>query len=241
MYFFDLQDYYSLSPSQQADWQQNGIGGAGVGCAGSPSPHDFADYYGTARETRNAFLKAINEWQMANLSITCGNVNTGEGRIDDGCVPSIYDLQDEYNACLVDYNVSQMELMYTLPLHEYYYNWYYSTKTTNPLWDMTYAQYINYWVNIHNGGDECRTGTTTGTWPVLTSCPRIIIDVPVIYNYGTSFTNADLKAKVTKYETAIKALMCSLKNMMSVIDGDTFDEYIYDDNGNYNINKIGML
>ena len=103
---------------------------------------------------------------------------------------------------------------------------------------MTHAEYIDYKVNTQI---YCRTGTTISTWPIQNYCPTNQVHTPITLNYGTSFTNADLKVRVTKYENAIKAYMCQVKKMMSVIDGDTFDEYIYDDNGNYNINKIGML
>ena len=238
MYFFDLLDYYKLPPAQQSEWQQNGFGGAAVGCAGGPLPHDFEDYFGAQRATRDAFFKAVNQWFLSNNPTVC---DENQEHIDNGCVPSHYDLWDEYNIISNEFFVAQGELTLTLLLHEYYYDWYYSTKNTNPFWDMTYAEYINYWVNIHGGGNDYRTGTTTEMRKIQTYCPTVDTFVPLIYNFGTSFTNADLKVRVTKYENAIKAYMCQIKKMMSIMDGDTFDEYIYDDNGNYNINKIGML
>lgn len=237
MYFFDLLDYYYVSPAQQTAWQQNGFGGAGVGCAGGPLPNDYEDYYATARATTDAFLKGVNEWFLASYNRDCDKTIFP----DDGCVNRYDDLLDEHNILTTDMVTSQAELMYTLPLHEYYYNWYYSTKDTDPLWDMTYPEYINYWVNIRNGGGDCRTGTTTDVWSMQVFCPTTVVDIPTTFNYGTSFTKADLQAKVTKYENSIKAFMCHIKKMMSIMDGDTFDEYIYDSNGNYNINKIGML
>ena len=31
----------------------------------------------------------------------------------------------------------------------------------------------------------------------------------------------------------MKELMCTVKNMISIMDGDTFDELVVDDNGNF--------
>lgn len=234
MYFFDLTDYYTFH--NPTGWEQNGLGSVGVGCAGGPIPTDFGDYFTTAQATADAFLKASHQWFMASRN---GGGESGwtTPLMDDGCSPSYNDLWDYNNTCIVNFQVAFEELRETIILHDYYYNWYYSTKNTNPFWDKTYAEYIDWHVNVQG---DAMTGSTSGT--VSISLPdNTPFNVPVTFNYGTSFTKADLQARVTKYEIAIKALMCSLKNMMSVMDGDTFDEYVYDENGNYNINKIGII
>ena len=234
MYFFDITDYYTLP--NPTDWNNTGMGGVAVGCAGAPVSNDILDYFTTANATADAFLKATHEWWAASRGV--GGISGWTDPLpDDGCSPNYSDLWNYNNTCTINYKIAIRELQQTIILHDYYYNWYYSTKDTNPFWNKTYAEYIDWHVNVQG---DAMTGSESSTIGILLP-DNTQIHVPVTYNYGTSFTTADLQAKVTKHEDAMKALMCSLKNMMSVMDGDTFDEYVYDENGNYNINKIGII
>jgi len=234
MYFFDIQDYYTLTSPN--NWNDTGMGGVAVGCAGAPVSNDILDYFTTANSTGDAFLKATNEWWQASRGV--GGISGWTDPLpDDGCSPNYADLWNYNNTCTINYKIAIRELEYTIILHDYYYNWYYSTKDTNPFWNKTYAEYIDWHVNVQG---DAMTGSTSSTiritWPDMTP-----YDVPVTLNYGTTFTQDDLIARIANYESAIKGYMCSVKKMMSVMDGDTFDEYVYDENGNYNINKIGII
>lgn len=230
MYFFDLYDYYLLpSPS---NWAELGLSGTIVGCAGSPMPSDWGDVFTTAEQTANAFVKALNEWRLA--SITTGQEVYPS--MDDGCSPNYSDVWITFNTLLVEYRVRFAELRDTLMLHDYYYEWLYNIRDFNPNWDKTYDEYKDFIVTLGMGA----TGSTSTTISITPPDGGIQF-IPVTINYGTSFTKADLETKVTNYENAIKALMCGVKNMFSVMDGDTFDESIYDSNGDFDINKIGMI
>lgn len=230
MYFFDIIDYYTLpSPS---NWADTGMGGTAVGCAGAPMPNDWDEYFTTAYSAADAFLKVFNEWWLASKA-------TGQEtypNMDDGCTPNYDDLLNTNNTLIVEYRVRFAELTKTLMLHDYYYEWLYSIRDSQPIWNKTYEEYKYYLVN----NLMANTGSTSTT--IAVSSPSGGTQyIPVTINYGTSFTKADLQTKVTNYENAIKALMCGIKNMLSVMDGDTFDEYVYDSNGNYNTNKIGII
>jgi hypothetical protein len=234
MYFFDVFDYYNFGSSNA--WLETGIGGGAVGCTGGPIPGDFQDYFGTANETKNAFLKSVHEWFIA--AKTGGSYDISKP-IDEGCSPSYDELWNEYNDAYVIFAVAFIELKDTIMLYDYYYNTLYSTRNSIPQWDMTYEEYLDYWVNTtatYYTGSTSTTIQVVGAWPDSTN-----YDVPVTLNYGTTFTQDDLIARIANYESAIKGYMCSIKKMMSVIDGDTFDEYVYDENGNYNINNFGMV
>jgi hypothetical protein len=234
MYFFDLFDYYGVGDI--SSWLNNGVSGVGVGCTGGPIPSDFQDYFSFASQTKDAFVKSVNEWFIASKA---GSSYELASPIDDGCLPTYDDLWYEHNDAYVIYEVAILELKHTIILYEYYYNMFYSLRDTMPQWDVTYEEYKDYWVNTVG---DYYTGSTSITIQCFSAWPDMTpYDVPVTLNYGTTFTQDDLIARIANYESAIKGYMCSVKKMMSVMDGDTFDEYVYDENGNYNINNIGIV
>jgi len=66
------------------------------------------------------------------------------------------------------------------------------------------------------------------------------INSVVKYSYGTAFTQTELQQKVDKLDNSMKTYMCSLKNMLSVMDGDTFDELAYN-GSSFNTNGINYM
>lgn len=231
MYFFDIQDYYAAYNVNPNEWGDYGFSGIMVGCAGGPIPTDWVDYFSTARETANAFFKALNEWYLA--SSTMGYTED----MDDGCSPSYADLYNEFNNNYIDFMVTRTELYRTIPLHKYYYDWLVEVNAPNSVFPSiaggTYQSYIEYFLNI----GEYSTGTTTGNISFYNPYTESSSAVTVTYNYGTSFEVSDLQTKVENYETAMKSMMCSIKNMWSVMDGDTFDELAVDEDGNFLANS----
>ena len=223
MYFFDIEDYYSTY-SQNA-WDKQGYSSI-VGCALSYKPTDFEDIFITASATNDAFFKGIIQWYLV-VSVS-GFTQT----IDNGCSPSYADLFDDVNQKYIGYQISFQELARTVILHRYYYETTLQLSPNAPVFSLgnTYEDYLHYYVN---GINDWYTGSTNSTIRVYNPYTLTNEDVTVTYNYGTSFEHSDLVNKVNTYETEIKAFMCSVKNLMSGIDGDTFDELAVDENGNF--------
>ena len=231
MYFFDIEDYYSTRNIGRTDWSNYGFVGTMLGCAGGPIPDDWENYFGTARETSNGFLKSVKEWYLASSSV--GYTEP----IDDGCLPSYADLYNEFNNTYIDFVVTRTELFGTVPLHKYYYDWLVSVNAPGSEFPYmvggTYESYKQYFLDR---GDYF-TGTNTGSVNFYNPYTESSSAVTVTYNYGTSFEVSDLQTKVENYETAMKSMMCSIKNMWSVMDGDTFDELAVDEDGNFLANS----
>jgi hypothetical protein len=205
MYFFDIIDYYPISPDI-SNWLNYGVTTTTVGCAGGPIPDDWENYFTTARATSDAFFKAVNNWFIE--SSASGYTES----LDVGCSPSYKDLYGDYNNLYIDFIVARTELYRTVPLHKYYYDWLVEVNAPGSEFPYmvggTYESYIEYFLNEGNYS----TGTTTGN-----------------INIYNPFT----ESKVDSYETTMKSLLCGVKNMWSIMDGDTFDELVVDGNDNF--------
>ena len=227
MYFYDIEDYYNPLDVNPNEWKNYGFVDTMLGCAGGPMSTDWEDYFGTARATGNAFFKAVNQWYLASSSV--GYTES----LDDGCSPSYADLYNEFNNNYIDFTVTRNELYSTIPLHKYYYDWLVEVNAPGSEYPAiaggTYESYIQYYLD----NDFSSTGTTTGNITIYNPYTQSPSAVTVTYDYGTSFEVSDLQTKVDNFENSMKAMMCSLKNMWSVMDGDTFDELVVDDNGNF--------
>ena len=224
MYFFDLGDYYNPGPDLENKWLNYGYINTTVGCMGGPFPADWEDYASTARATTDAFLKAVHEWYLASSAM--GYTEP----IDDGCSPSYADVYYQYIVDMIDFRVKRSELFDTINLYRYYYDWLVTVNAPNPsIAGGTYESYKEYCVDSLGS----KTGTTTSSFSFYNPYTETTSATTVTYNYGTSFETNDLQTKVDDYETSMKSMMCSLKNMWSVMDGDTFDELAVDDNGNF--------
>jgi len=220
MYFFDLGDYYN--GYSEENWYEDGVSNLILGCAGSPIPYDWEDYFSVIRSTRNAFLKSVSTWFI-------GAAQTGfTENIDIGCSPSYLDLWVDFIEKKVEYEKNLLELNKTIFLYTFNYDYSPVKQSTFPTYEEYYEfAYVNY---------DQSTGTSVNTVlevinPLDPSVPKSAITVN--YDFGTTFENSDLENRVTNYDTAMKEMMCSLKNMWSVIDGDTFDELWVDENGNF--------
>jgi hypothetical protein len=218
MYFFDLADYYS--GFQQSGWYNNNFSRNSLGCGGSLSPGDWEDYYGTARATSDAFRKAINTW--FNASVSCNGFSIGSG-----CTNTYNDLYIVTEMAYMDFTVARREFFGTVMLYDYFYNYGKASGVSNPIYAGTYDEYIDYWVNTFEGGGVYFTGSTTVTDQIQNPYTNALSSITKTVNYGTAFTQTQLQQKVTNFDNTTKAYMCSLKNMLSVMDGDTFDELVY--------------
>ena len=219
MYFFDLQDYYY--PTSSSGWFDSGISGTIVGCAGGPIQGDWEDVFTTARATSDVFFNAINEYKLSGLA--CSNNTT----ILDTCRVEIFNAWTQESNAMISFIETRAELHNMITLTEYFYNYNKSAGVSGGCMSAsTHDDYVFCRVNnpIYS---ENSTGTTTGTAIVNVASGTTFgaSAITSTINFGTSFLDSDLQTKFAEYDTAIKNYMCSVKNLMSVIDGDTFDEY----------------
>jgi hypothetical protein len=245
MYFFDLYDYYTPNAlnSGNTSWYEYGATDKIVGCGAGPG-FFMGDKFATYRTTREAFLKALNEWFLA---IDSKPTAVDEGYItgplvDSGCTPSFKETYIELQYKIVEWFNSSLELEKTYKLSRYYYdygvelNWNELTISDHPfsdegidpsIWGGTYDEYLDYLVNNTYG--DCLTGSTTTVFDIIPS------GITVTTNYGTSFENHDLEYKVKKYDNAMKEVMCGLKNFMIKVHGNITDALDGDGNLDFSI------
>jgi hypothetical protein len=218
MYFFDFEDYWTFDSDT---WSESGNGGSVVGCGGGAIPADWEDLLGTARATRDAFKKAVAEWFIT--SAQSGFTQT----IDQGCSPTYLNLWVDMIEKQIEFDKYVEILTKTLFLFRFNYDYSLTSQATYP----TYEDYFDFAYN--NWGQETGTTTNTVNVPINPFPPLQLSAVSVTYDYGTSFETSDLETLYNDYDTSMKEYMCSIKNMWSVIDGDTFDELWVDDDGNF--------
>lgn len=219
MYFFDFADYF-ISYSEE-NWNTKGVSGLVIGCSNSPIPADWEDLFSVCRATRDAFYKSVNEWYL--VSAESGYTEN----IDQGCTPSYSDLWLDFVEKKVEYEKYLRVFIDTVHLFRFNYDYSPDKQSTYP----TYEDYFNY---IYDAYDQ-QTGTSSNTvYEVVDPFnPNPKSAITVNYNFGTTFETSDLETAISNYDNAMKEMMCSVKNMWSVIDGDTFDELYVDDNGNF--------
>ena len=146
--------------------------------------------------------------------------------IDQGCSPTYLDLFVNMTEKIIEFDKYLQILTKTILLYRYNYDY-------NLVKQSEFPTYEDYFESTYNNSDQ-ETGTTTNTLNVVINPFTFTLSaVTVTYDYGTSFENSDLETLVTNYDTSMKEYMCSIKNMWSVIDGDTFDELWVDDDGNF--------
>ena len=248
MYFFDLGDYYTKNGFQVSSqtWYNYGASYNQVGCGGGPG--FFMDgYFATYRETRNAFLKAVNELYSATMAAKAPSEGINPTQPDSGCTPDFKVAYLDFQFKFADYVSSSIELQYTYKLCRYYYdygktlNWQEIPSSEEPFnnedvdpslaWGGTYQQYKDYFLNTWSGGNDCRTGTGTQVWGIINPYTNDISGITLTLNYGTSFEIADLTQKVNNYEEKEYIAMCSFKNYLVLTQGPTTDAF--DENGNF--------
>ena len=222
MYFFDLFDYYNSGGLNSWNEQEYSYL---VGCASSYKSTDFTDQSATARETANAFLKAVNQWY---LTATLSGYTQA---LDNGCSPSYADLYDEYNQTVINFFIRRAEFWGTIILHTYYYE---TTLELSPgSIGFSLGTTHNDWISYYITNEEYYTGSTNTDVRIYNPYTNTPEDVTVTIDYGTSFEQSDFVTKVDNYENSLKEMMCAVKNLLSGIDGDTFDELVVDESGDF--------
>lgn len=255
MYFFDIADYYNRDSGTIAFsgnsevWYNYGLSPNQVGCGGG-NGFFLEDYLTTYRETRNAWLKALNEIFLsinARPTAVEDEIITGP-LVDEGCVPDFKAAYVLAQYKVVDWVKASIELTKTYRLCRYFYdygktlNWQ-NIPATNPIfqndgldpvqaWGGTYEQYKDYLLNTYQTGGYYSTGTSTTSWTILNpylSNTKSAITFTV--NFGTSFEIADLTQKVNNYDNAMKDMMCKVKDLIVLAQGEIMDAF--DANGNF--------
>jgi hypothetical protein len=224
MYFFDLLDYYQ-PPNNSADFLSYNISGYVVGCAGSPMPSDFDVLFSTARESFNAFQKALTNWFLTSSS-SCYTENP-----DEGCSPTYNELWVDSQMKMIDFWVKRTELQGTIMLYRYYYDYGKTLNYPGAVWSGSYDDYLNYFVNDIQ---TYYTGSTTDDFSFYNPYTESASAMTRTIEYGTSFEIEDLRTRVEGYDESMKIYMCAVKNLLSVIDGDTFDELAVNNSGDFN-------
>lgn len=142
-----------------------------------------------------------------------------------GCTMNYAETYAKFNESYINFVVAREEFFNTAPLYEYFYTYGKTLNLNLPQFSGDYETYKTYCVNTPE--IDSKTGSTTTEYGLTTALANgRRADVDITLNYGTSFTNAELQTRVANYETKIKDYMCNVKNLMSVIDGDTFSEPI---------------
>lgn len=250
MYFFDLADYYRRDKMEDESqvWDDYGLSELIVGCGGGPG-FLMDDYFATMRATRDAWDKAFGELYIS-IDITTTAIDEGYitgPLIDGGCIPDFKSSFVDTMFNKVDLLKASIELQYTYKLCRYYYdygktlNWesipstflgFQNESFLDPVqtWGGTYEQFKDYLVNTWQGGGGCKIGTEVLTSNIINPYTQSISAITFTANYGTSFEIADLTEKVNNYDNAMKALMCSAKNFVTLAQGEITDAL--DEDGN---------
>lgn len=251
MYFFDLEDYYGKYTFEDTSqtWYNYGIS-RNQGCGGGIG--FIADeYFLTMRATRDAWFKAFGDL-YESIDITPSAVKDGiitQPLIDCGCTPDFKEAYLDTAFKLVDCVKANGELQYTYKLCRYYYdygktlNWQEIPSSEEPFineginpsltWGGTYEQFKDYLINNH----ECKTGTEELDFGIINPYTKSISAITFTANYGTSFEIADLTEKVNNYDNAMKALLCSAKNFVTLAQGEITDALDEDGNIDGNLYK----
>jgi hypothetical protein len=138
-----------------------------------------------------------------------------------GCTTTYAEAYAKYNESMINFSIAKLELHHTAVLYEYFYTYGDTLNLNLPQFSGNYATYKTYCVDYF----DARTGTTVNEYSFPTALANgLRADVDLTLNYGTSFTNTNLQVRVADYEAKIKDYMCNVKNLLSLVDGDTFSE-----------------
>lgn len=210
MYFFDLQDYVDTTRARYTYWQNDSIIFGGMGLGGWRSGlvgGDFEDYMGTARETFNAWAKAVSEYFTTSLDI----LNEPSG----STISKLY-YNDYFNA--YENHIIKRQI---------YFN---SLKTSKRLYDGqihtgsfvgTYDDWLLYRINVV---EEVVTGTTTSYYnrPMASGGT---VSTPIVINYGNLTAIQYRDDYYNQFKDSLNENMRIMKTAMVLIDGDTFPDF----------------
>ena len=218
MYFYDLNDYIVSAQGAYPDWYDKSIL---IGVLGSIGGWrgiiggDFGDFFGTARETGNAYLKALNQYLL-----TCRAISNNELEPGDAAISKLY------------FNDFQDAVQRHHETIEPYYNAIMATKRRYEVkvilgYTGTYDDWLFNEINKEH--PNVSTGTTTS------SESRIIYDpnessgqsnIPVTYttNYGSFEEIKNVDKYYNEFKASMDDLMRIAKTAMVLTDNDDFED-----------------
>jgi hypothetical protein len=218
MYFYDLNDYIATAQSAYPSWYNDSILFGAMGSIGGWRGilgGDFEDYFGTARETGNAYLKALNQYLL-----TCRAITNYELEPEDAAISKLY------------FNDFQDAIQRHDETIEPYHNAIMATKRRYEVqvifgYTGTYDDWLFNEINKVN--PNVSTGTTTS------SESRLIYDpnessgqsaIPVTYtiNYGSFEEIKNVDKYYNEFKASMDDLMRIMKTAMVLTDNDEFED-----------------
>ena len=217
MYFFDLADYIGTTRGAYPTWSGTTILAGYIGLSGWRGfvGGDFEDFMGTARETQNAFIKAMNQYLLSRLAMSSDVRQPG-----DSPLSQLY-----YNYL----QYARINLMkYTAPYHNAYNasKRVYDTRIIVGSFTGTYDEWLNQAIN--GSYSYINTGTTTDSTlryvlDPITNEPDTITETYTV-TYGSVEDIKTIDNYYNEFKIALEDIIRVLKTAMVIADGDTFDD-----------------
>lgn len=217
MYFFDLADYIGTTREAYSTWSGTTILAGYIGLSGWRGfvGGDFEDFMGTARETHNAFIKAMNQYFLSRVAMSSDVAHPG-----DSPISQLY-----YN----DFQDARINLMkYTAPYHNAYNasKRVYDTRIIVGSSTGTYDEWLNQAIN--GPYSYINTGTTTESTlryvlDPITNKPDTITETYTV-TYGSFEDIKTIDNYYNEFKIALEDIIRVLKTAMVIADGDTFDD-----------------
>ncbi len=215
MYFFDLADYIGTTRAAYPTWSGTTIMAGFLGLSGWRGlvGGDFEDFMTTARATRDAFIKAMNQYFISRLAMSSDVRQPG-----DSPISQLY-----YN----DFQDARVNLF---KYGEPYHNAYNASKRVYDFRIIVGASTGTYdeWLNegINGPYNYIATGTTTETYTRPVYIPNGFSAITETYTitYGSVEDIKTIDNYYNEYKLALEDIIRVLKTAMVIADGDTFDD-----------------
>ena len=215
MYFFDLADYIATTRAAYPTWSGTTIMAGYLGLSGWRGfvGGDLEDFMTTARETRNAFIKAMNQYFISRLAMSSDVRQPG-----DSPISQLY-----YN----DFQDAKVNLFKYGAAYHNAYNASKRVYDARIIFGSTTGTY-DEWLNegINGPYSYIYTGTTSQTTIRDVYNPNAYSTITETYTitYGSVEDIKTIDNYYNEYKTALEDIIRVLKTAMVIADGDTFDD-----------------
>lgn len=219
MYFFDIEDYYTtfrgVNDAAVKDGNYNGanalVTGGIYGHIRASQVSSWADYWVTARATRDAFNKSVIDWYTASTICQNGIICNPEAH-NIFYYEYIPNFINNFTATSIYHNSTQR------PYRDYEKAIRPATENPTPFVG-TYTDYVNVYI----GTGEIFSGTVIGTLYDVPQPDGSVSAVTISIDYG----NGQLTDAIYyNHDTSLRNLMSSVKRLAKALDNDDFEDYI---------------
>lgn len=218
MYFYDLADYITTARARYSYWYDDSILYGAMGSIGGWRGiigGDYEDDFGTARETGNAYIKALNDYL-----ISCVVTSINSLRPEDTAISKLYynDLQDAVQRYYQTIRPYHNAIQATKRRYE--------GEVING-YTGTYDDWLNNEINKVN--PTVIIGTTTDTvnraiYEANTSPGITFIEVTYTINYGSFEEIKNVDKYYNEFKASMNDLMRIAKTAMVLTDNDDFED-----------------